>query len=431
VRSRDPLVAAHDRPSPALRTRWARAVLGGIAAGSFAVAALVGPSQAEVVGFEVLNVENPALEGRSFGDVGQVEKITGRATIAVDPSDPRNAVIADIALAPTNADGLVEAVADVEILRPIDGGNGTILYESPNRGRKLMSILFDETDGSQSAGRLEMASDAGNGFLLSQGYTLVWVGWQGDLPASPGTLRVDVPVIEGVTGISREEFVFDDMENPATARLTYPAVSMPGDATLTVRAHPEDEGQSPADLAFRFLDPQQIEITRPEGFDAGAIYELIYTAQDPFVLGLGFAGVRDVVAWLRNATVDNPLGTPATHAYAHGVSQSGRFLRDYLYWGFNEDEDGRIVFDAINPHIPGTRRTNTNFRFAQTGRNPSSQTDRLYPADQFPFTYAVIDDPVSGRRDGLMLRCRLSNTCPKVIETTARPSSSARVARCW
>ena len=370
-----------------------------------------------MVGFEVLNVASPALEGRTFGDVGQVEKITGRARIAVDPSDPRNAVIADIELAPTNADGLVEAVADVEVLRPIDGGNGTILYESPNRGRKLMSILFDETDGSQSAGRLEMASDAGNGFLLSQGYTLLWVGWQGDLPASPGTMRVDVPVIEGLTGPSREEFVFDDMENPATARLTYPAASVPGDAELTVRAHPEDEGQSPADLSFRFLDPQQVEITRPDGFDAGAIYELVYTAKDPFLLGLGFAGVRDVVAWLRHETEDNPLGEPATHAYAHGVSQSGRFLRDYLYWGFNEDEEGRIVFDAINPHIPGTRRTYTNFRFAQTGRNPSSQTDRLYQADQFPFTYAVLDDPVSGRRDGLMLRCRLSSTCPKVLET--------------
>lgn len=375
--------------------------------------------QAEVLRFDVLSKQSPALEGRTFAPHGTVEKIVGKATIAVDPDDPRNQVIADIDLAPRNADGLVEAVADVEILRPLDGGNGTILVESPNRGRKLMSILFDETEDSVAAGRLEMASDAGNGFLLSQGYTLVWVGWQGDIPAAPGTMRVEVPVVPGITGQSREEFVFDNTENPVMERLTYPAASLPGDATLTVRAHPEDERETPADMSFKFLDPQNIEIIRSAGFDAGAIYELIYTAKDPLVLGLGFAGFRDVASFLRHESENNPLGEPATHAYAHGVSQSGRFLRDFLYWGFNEDEEGRIVFDAINPHIPGTRRTYTNVRFAQTSRNPSSQTDRLYPADQFPFTYAVTKDPVSGRSDGLMLRCRLSNSCPKVIETNS------------
>jgi hypothetical protein len=374
-------------------------------------------AQAEVVRFEVLAKTAPALEGRTFGEHGTVEKITARATIAVDPADPRNAVIADIALAPRNADGRVEATADVEILRPLDGGNGTILVESPNRGRKLMSILFDETGDAAAASRLEQAADAGNGFLLSQGYTLVWVGWQGDLPTAPGTMRIEVPVLPGVTGLSREEFVFDHMDNPVTMPLTYPAAEVPGDARLTVRAHPDDGRDSPDDLSFTFPDPQHVAITRPAGFDAGAIYELIYTAKDPLVLGLGFAGFRDVASFLRHADEGNPLGAPAVRAYAHGVSQSGRFLRDFLYWGFNEDEQGRIVFEAINPHIPGTRRTYTNERFAQTGRNPSSQTDRLYPADQFPFTYAVTEDPVSGRRDGLMLRCRLSNTCPKVIQT--------------
>jgi hypothetical protein len=369
-----------------------------------------------VVRFEVSGTENPALEGRIIGAHGTAEKITGRATIAVDPADPHDAVIADVALAPRDAAGRVEAVADVVILRPADGGNGTILLEAPNRGRKLMPVLFDEADQA-GASRLEEAPDDGNGFLLRQGFTLVWVGWQGDLPAAQDALRVQVPALPGVTGVSREEFVFDHARNPVSAPLTYPAAAVPGDAVLTVRAHPDDPRLRPADLSFRFTDPRHVEIARPAGFDAGAIYELVYTARDPLVLGLGFAAVRDVASFLRRETGGNPLGRPAAHAYAHGISQSGRFLRDFLYLGFNEDERGRIVFDAINPHLPGTRRTFTNARFAQPGRNPSSQTDRLYPADQFPFTYATIDDPVSGRRDGLMLRCRLSNTCPKVVET--------------
>jgi hypothetical protein len=400
--------------APLERLSQTAATIALLALGTTAFASV---AQAEVVRFDVLSTVNPALEGRTFGAHGAVEKITGRATIAVDPADPRNAVIADIGLAPRNAHGRVEAVADVQILRPLGGGNGTILVEAPNRGRKLMSVLFDETAGAKAASRLEEASDAGNGFLLSEGYTLVWVGWQGDLSATAGTLRVELPVLPGITGLSREAFVFDDTENPATKTLTYPAASIPGDAKLTVRAHPEDERQSPAGLSFRFTEPREVEITRPAGFDAGAIYELIYTAKDPRVLGLGFAAFRDVASFLRRDTSNNPLGQPATHAYAHGVSQSGRFLRDFLYWGFNEDERGRIVFDAINPHVPGTRRTYTNVRFAQPGRNPSSQTDRLYPADQFPFTYAVTEDPISGRHDGLMVRCRLSNTCPKVIQT--------------
>ena len=385
-------------------------------AAAFAAMCFCFPASAEVTQFSVIATDRPALDGRSFGTYGTAEKITARATIAVDPNDPHDAVIADVGLAPRNAQGRVEATAEVVILRPTGGGNGTLLLELPNRGRKLMTMLFDDA-AEAAAQRLEHAGDAGLGFLLDQGYTLAWVGWQGDLPAGPDVMRVQVPTIPNVTGVSREEFVFDHNRSPVTAPLTYPAAAMPGDALLTVRAHTEDERQRPSDLSFRFTDERRIEITRPAGFDAGAIYELVYTARDPMVLGLGFAAVRDVAAFLRQGTADNPLGRPVQRAYAHGVSQSGRALRDFLYWGFNEDERGRLVFEAMNPHIAGTRRSFTNARFAQPGRNPASHTDRLYPADQFPFTYAVMDDPVSGRRDGLLLRCRLTNTCPKIFQT--------------
>lgn len=254
-------------------------------------AAVITSAAAEVTRFEMLSVERPALQGRSFGNRGTAEKITGRATVAIDPSDPHNAVIADITLPPRNAEGRVEAVTDVVVLRPAQP-NGVMLREIPNRGRKLIGPLVEESV-IDAASRLEQAGDAGRGFLLSRGYTVVWVGWQGDI-APGGGMRIDLPVVPNVTGLSREEWVFDHVRSPVEARLTWPAVDTdPAKARLTVRARPEDPRTSPADLTFRFIDPQRIEITRPaQGFDASALYELTYTARDPKVMGLAFAAIR-------------------------------------------------------------------------------------------------------------------------------------------
>jgi hypothetical protein len=305
-------------------------------------AALLASAQAEVTRFEVVNAAKPAFEGRAFGERGTAEKITARATIAVDPGDPHNAIVADINLAPRNADGRVEATADVVVLRPARP-NGILLLEIPNRGRKLIGPLFEEASGDGS-NRLEQAGDAGRGFLLSRGYTLVWVGWQGDIAPGAG-MRIDLPVVSGVTGHSREEWVFDHTRSPAQAKLTWPAADLdPGTARLTVRARPEDPRQTPSDLSFRYVDPQTIEITRPAtGFDASALYELSYTARDPKVMGLGFAAIRDVAAFLRHETGPaNPLAaegrTGIERTIGFGVSQSGRVLRDFLYLGFNQDE---------------------------------------------------------------------------------------------
>ncbi len=383
---------------------------------------LSAPSRAEVTRFEVVGAPEIVFEGRSFGGVGRYERIAARATITLDPADPRNALIADIALAPRNAQGRVEAVTEVVVLRPAQAfrGNGTLMVEAPNRGRELAGQLYN--DGA--ANGLMSGRDAGNGFLLRQGLTLVWVGWQADIPSGEGRgagLRLEAPVVPNITGVSREEFLFDNTTSPVTVPLTYPAASEQG-ASLTVRGRFEDSRQTPPGLSFRFVDPKRIEITRPAGFDAGALYEFTYTARDPMVQGMAFAAMRDVGAFLmRERSAANPLAVDGRvtvdRAVLHGVSQSGRFVRDYLYLGFNEDERGRRVYDAMLPHIPGTRRTFTNARFAQPGRNPTPHGDRLYPADQFPFTYAVTEDHLTGRRDGLLLRCRLSNTCPLVMQT--------------
>jgi hypothetical protein len=378
-------------------------------------------AHAEVIRFEVLQT-SPAFEGRSFGSVGPYVKITGRATIAVDPADPRNAIIADIDKAPRDEKGLVEATADVVLLRPSDPlrANGTLLVDIPNRGNKLAPELFDDAT-MPGANDAEKAADAGIGFLYGQGYALAWIGWQADIASKPGQIALAAPVLHGVTGPTRDEFVFDHMRSPATATLSWP-IADPSSLVVTVRAKWDAPREQPAGLAIRATSAQTVEIDRPaSGFDAGALYEVTYVARDPAVLGLGFAATRDVVSFLkRTATPENPLATGGRlvqRAIGFGVSQSGRYLRDFLYLGFNEDLAGGLVFDGLMPHVAGGRRMATNYRFGHPGRNPRHPQDPAWQADLFPFTYQTLYDPLSGRRDGLMQRCHLSATCPRIIQT--------------
>lgn len=378
-------------------------------------------ARAEVVRFDITE-RVPAFAGRSFGAVGTYERITARATFALNPADDRNAVITDLALAPRNADGRVEATADVVILKPSDPthGNGTLLLEVPNRGRKLAPQLFDDS-AQPGANNADKVNDAGIGFLHRQGYTMVWVGWQGDIPSKPGQLAMIAPVLKGVTGPARDEVIFDNTTNPARATLTWPATEA-ANLNVTVRAAWADPRQTPPGFSAKLVDPKTVEITRPDGFDAGALYEITYTARDPVPLGMGYAAVRDVVSFLRrDETPANPLldglHPSVTRAIGFGVSQSGRFLRDYLYLGFNEDLAGRVVFDGLMPHVAGTRRMATNVRFGHPGRNPRHPQDPAWQADLFPFTYASLSDPYSGKTDGILRRCSLSVTCPKVMQT--------------
>ncbi|HTO59982.1 MAG TPA: alpha/beta hydrolase domain-containing protein [Bradyrhizobium sp.] len=389
------------------------ALLGGLIALAFMTSA-----HAEVTRFNVLERTAAALQGRSFGAASQVEKITASATIALDPANPRNAVIADLDRAPRNADGKVEATSDVIILRPAHP-NGILLFEIPNRGRRLISAWFDNSS-IQGSVRLDQADDAGRGFLLSQGYTLVWAGWQADAPAGSGMLGIKVPVVAGITGPVREEWSFGDTANPHRASLSYPVADR-ASAQLSVHARADDPRQSPPELKFSFIDDTTIEITCPAGVIPDALYELTYTARDPKVIGMGLAAIRDVTAFLRReGGPANPLAADErsgiSRAIALGISQSGRVLRDALYYGMNEDEAGRLVFEAMMPIIPGARRSFTNDRFAEPGRNPGPEFDRLYPVLRFPFTYAVTEDAVTGRRDGLLVRCSLTNTCPRIMQ---------------
>ena len=384
---------------------------------------LASPCVAKVVKFEIVRVESPAFEGRTFGEVGTYDRIVARATIAVLPDNPHNTIIVDLDRAPRNAQGLVEAVTDVEILRPTIAakGNRRLFYEVLNRGGKLGLTLFN--DNPAVINDLSKATDAGNGFLMNRGYTLVWSGWQGDIAPGGGRMTFTPPVVPGVTGLAREEFIFDHSENPASATLSYPAADLdPTHARSSVRQREADPRATPSGLEVKFESPTRISITRPEGFDAGAIYEFIYTARDPKVMGLGFAATRDVVSFLRNETADatgtaNPVAGRIDRAIGFGLSQSGRYLHDYLYLGFNADEAGRIVFEGLMPHISGAKKTFTNYRFSQPGRSPYEHADMLYPGADFPFTYPVITDALTGKSDGFLARCLAAGNCPKIIKT--------------
>lgn len=258
-----PTVAAHLSAAAAVTQRFTASgdamthLLTGIVLG-IGLIGLADPAAARLVKFEVLRTESPAFEGRSFGTVGTYDRIVGRATIAVAPGDPHNSVIIDIDRAPRNERGLVEAVSDVEILRPAIAANGnrSLVFEVLNRGDKLQYDLFNDLGVIND---LSKAAGAGNGFLMSRGFTLVWGGWQGDITPGNGRLTLSPPIVPEATGLSREEFVFDHMEDPAVGALTYPAADLdPAHAKLTVREREADPRVTPSDLSFRFEAPNRI-----------------------------------------------------------------------------------------------------------------------------------------------------------------------------
>ncbi len=364
---------------------------------------------AQIARFDLEVVASPALDGREFGDIGAYEQLRGVVHGAVNPADRRNRDIVNVDRAPRNADGLVEYQATVEIYRPVDMSkwNGAIFHTVSNRG---------------GAGAAEPA-------LLARGFAFVRVGWQGNLAPTDANIVAYLPIATDgdrpITAPALEEFIFNDAESTSRGRLTYPAATPePSRGMLSVRAHQTANRSAPSDLTWRYVSDREIEIDRPSGYDGGAIYEFIYEARDPIVLGLGFAAMRDAISYLRYEREDadgtpNPLQHDGLtrSAISLGISQSGRMLRDFVYQGFNEDTEGRVVFDGVHPNIAGSRKTFTNYQFGQPGRWQKQHEDHVYPGDQFPFTYATLTDPISGRTDGLLDRCADTDTCPKVIHS--------------
>ncbi len=378
---------------------------------SFLVYWLICCSANAAVSQIVLINRSEVVGGAAFGNVGAYECIQAKIHFAVDPRLAPNQMVADIDLAPRDANGLVEFSADLYMLMPRDSskGNGTALVEISNRGGKALPMEFDFAHGSVDPDSQE---SLGDGFLLRQGFTLVWVGWEFDVPDRPGVLRANLPVATNhgktITGVVRSEWTGDerpqviplgdkgqigyavlDPESPKNELLVR-------DTVLGVR-RPIPHSR------WRFSDPTHAALEG--GFAPGRIYEVVYETSNPPVAGLGMAGVRDLVSFLKYGGADTLLRDEHTNikrVVAFGVSQSGRFLREFLYDGFNEDERRRKVFDGVWAHVAGAGRGSFNQRFAQPSRDGHPFLNLFYPVDVPPF-----DD------EQLLVNARRAHVVPK------------------
>jgi hypothetical protein len=385
--------------------------------------------------FEIVEIESPTFEGRVFGNVGQYEKIIAVAHALIDPADPRNARITDIEFAPRNANGMVEISADVHIIKPVDmsRSNRRMSYNVANRGNKGLGLWLGSGSNDPTT-----AEDAGTGFLMNRGYTLVWSGWEDENLRPPGDGRVSarLPVARNpdgssIVGEAIYEHSFDtDPGSVMGTRggLKYSAATLDqSGARMLVRNNsrfvggPLVERERVPNDVWSWVDDKSVRINRGHRFlapyDAGAAFEFIYLARDPVILGLGFAAVRDVVSFLRHdASNANPLRGGIDFAFGEGGSQSGRWLRSFVYDGFNEDIRGRKVFEGVMPRVAGAHRLAGNERWGDSDMTGRSYMRELLGKIEFPFTYGVLTDPVTGVRDGLFARCLESNTCPNVMQ---------------
>ncbi len=390
---------------------------------------------AEVARIEITSRQD-VLGGKSFGSTGAYEKLKGKVYFAVDPSNPHNQIIADLDKAPRNSQGKVEFSADLFILKPKDParGNGVLFFDVVNRGNKGLLSTFDHAKGSADP---TAEADFGNGLLLREGYTLVAVGWQFDVPKQKDRIGFDAPVAtdhgKPITGWVDPWFIPNqhaDSYDYASGYFTpaYP----PLDAASPNYRLTEREGFASAprlipraDWQFGRLQNGRVTsdpnwITLKGGFKAGLTYQVTYESKDPPVAGLGFAAIRDLAS---NLKYNSAAIAHGRYVYTYGASQTGRYQRHLIYNGFTTDEQGRQAIDAMFIQTGGTGFGSFNQRFAQPNELGS------FTQTKFPIRYETTTDPVTGKRDGLGARVPAGQD-PKIflVDTGSEYWDRGRVA---
>ena len=394
---------------------------------------------ARVVRVEVTSKKD-VLSGQAFGNAGAYERITGRVYFSVAVANQHNRGIVDLENADNLKHGEVEFWSNFVAVRPKNAaqGNGTMLLEVPNRGHSRILSLVD-------GGNEDLSSDAGDGWFLHRGYTVAALGWQWDA-SGDDALRLNAPIAKDhgptITGLLRGDVMLaapiQDLPLGHLMRVNIGGVEYPVAApddprnVLTVR----DSRMAPrtviprsqwsfAHLVNGKLEPSDRTIHLNGGFQIGKIYEYIYVVKDPVVAGLGFAAVRDFASYAKH----NPEAiTPAVRVIGEGISQNGRYLRDFLYQGFNTDEEGHMALDGVLAHVAGAGRGNFNYRFCQPSRDAQPTSSVLFPTDIFPFTDQPETDPLTHATAGLLDRAQAERTVPKIFFSNTSYEYWGRVA---
>ena len=391
-------------------------------------------SLAKVLRFEITQRED-ILNGKSFGLAGSYEKISGIIHFSIDPQNPSNRIITDVDQVSLNKNGAIEFSSEFYFIKPKnpERGNGGLLFEVGNRGGKGLLSFFNFASSSYNPHSEE---HFGDGFLMKEGLSLLWVGWQWDTPEIEGRMRMYPPTTQSpdgpLKGLVRSDFV---VRTPTSFHsladrnhVPYP-VSDPNapENILTVRDDVESEREIVPHENWGFgkvvnnevvLDPGHVFLK--DGFIPFKIYEVVYVSENPPLVGLGPAAIRDTISRLKSTGADE-LGIQKTsydRAIAFGISQSGRFLRTFLYYGFNQDEQNVPVFDGVIAHVAGGGRGSFNHRFAQASRDAHPYINFFHPTDIFPFTDRAQTDPDTGIRDGI-LSSHNSSLLPKVFYTNS------------
>lgn len=387
--------------------------------GALAAAVLAGASMlhARVTRIVIEQRESPAFNAQAFGKAGQYETLRGHFFGELDPKDKHNQIITDIQFAPKNARGMVEYSGTFAISKPLDmpKSNHVLLYSVVNRG------------GGNTAG-----SDDGQVSVVS--------GWQGDLLPRGNIQTFSAPVAKNADGSSLTGPVLARFINMPAGTNTLALTAAIGGLTYQRPASLDTSKASLSKLATEGAKPERIpsgewafadcsttpfpgtpdpsKICVKNGFDPAFLYELVFTAKDPLVLGMGYAATRDLNSFLRYADKDeagtaNPVAGQIKWEISQGNSQSGNFIRSFIHLGFNEDEAGRMVWDGANPNIAG-RQLAMNFRFAVAGG--AANLDE--PGSEAVLWWNDYPDPVRHRTTaGMLDRCKASKTCPKIFET--------------
>ena len=384
-----------------------------------------------VTGLEIVRRE-PFAGGRRFAGAGAYERIDAVAHYAVDPRHRANAPIVDLDRAERDRDGRVRFSGDATFLVPMDPGraNRALLFEVPNRGNRLAMRSFNMAPFDL------MPSDeipVGDGFLFERGWCVAWCGWQWDVPhpsvrlglrapgvplaarVPAGRMQLRIQPDHAVRAFSLTDHHVGSVGNHAPIAPLNPDEP---EAALFVREHLFDTPVRIARERWTFergnesgapSDPDRVALA--DGFEAGRIYDLVYTPAGCPVVGAGLLAVRDLAAWTRGSA-DSPAAGRVDHVIAKGVSQCGRFLRTFLHAGLNRDEAGDRVFDGVHVHVAGGRRGEFNHRYAQPSVQPTPSLGHRFPFADEPQT-----DPRSGRREGLLDRLRAGECLPKIIYT--------------